>query len=88
MNKSDGGHLPPSLRVVRAVAAAEGVDPTDLPPLNDAVDVDALDRLAGADGARPGVEVRFAYAGRSVRVRDDTVTLDGEPVAATGPTLK
>ncbi|MFB6166293.1 MAG: HalOD1 output domain-containing protein [Haloarculaceae archaeon] len=53
--------------VVTAVADAEGVDPTDLEPLFDVVDPDALDALfAGGDAS---VELTFNYAGYAVTVR-------------------
>lgn len=69
-------------RVVRAVAAEEGVDPLDLPPLSDVVDPDALDRLF--DPSRCGTatedgtcEVWFSYAGWEVHVRDGVPVLRG-----------
>ena len=70
-------------RVVEAVAAEEGVDPLDLPPLSDVVDTDALDRLfdparrRAADGDDDGngtCEVWFSYAGWEVHIRD------GDPI--------
>lgn len=55
----------PSVAVVRAVAEAEGVDPTELRmALYDAVEVDALDHLF-RDG--PG-EVTFVFHGYEVAV--------------------
>lgn len=61
----------PSVAVVMAVAAREGVDPTELsPPLNDVVDPDALDALfAGTDD--PGSRLSFTYRGYSVEVHSD-----------------
>lgn len=58
--------------VVEAVAEAEGTDPLELtPPLYDAVDSDALDRLF-ADASTDGrMEVAFAYRGYDVSVRGD-----------------
>lgn len=59
------------LRVIHAVAEHSGTDPTDLPPLYEAVDPDALDALFGptaADDTREGGEVSFIYAGYRVRV--------------------
>ncbi|GAA0672710.1 HalOD1 output domain-containing protein [Natronoarchaeum mannanilyticum] len=38
---------PPSAALVRAIADARDVEPTDLPPLYDAVDADAMDALVG-----------------------------------------
>lgn len=67
-----------STAVVTAVAEAEGCPPTDLaPPLHDAVDPEALDRLFGGDRSRAGAgpRVSFAYYGYEVRVGgpDDVV---------------
>lgn len=71
----------PSLRVVDAVANAEGVDPTDLePPLYDAVDPNAIDGLFDAtatpNASRNG-RLTFRYRGYDVTVRaDGTVSLE------------
>ncbi len=64
---------PPSSAVVSAVAAAEGVDETALPPLFHAIDPDALDSLFHQDcttDARPRTSgtVEFRYAGYVVSV--------------------
>lgn len=60
----------PTTAVVKAVAAATGRQPTDLPTLYDRLDTDALDDLLdrGDGGA---VEVAFEYAGVDVRVGSD-----------------
>lgn len=58
---------PPSVRVVEAIAEAEGVDPAALePPLYDVLDPDALDALADSlrcdDGQSDGVaRIEFTY---------------------------
>lgn len=71
----------PSLRVVEAVANAEGIDPVDLePPLYDAVDPNAIDELfapmATSNGSRHG-RLSFRYRGYDVTVRSDgTVFLE------------
>lgn len=60
--------------VVQAVAAAKGVDPMQLQPLYDVVDLDALDALfqRTADGAPATTgSVRFEYAGKTVVVHSD-----------------
>jgi hypothetical protein len=66
---------PPSTRIVRAVAAAEGVDPAELsPPLYDVVDTDAVDALFASGGSQPppvGTRVSFTYNGYRVRVEGD-----------------
>jgi hypothetical protein len=74
-----------SRRVVREVAEATGSDPTDLPPLYEVVDPDALDGLfrsrtaesetSGTEVAGSGPVVRFSYADRHVSVRRDGVTV-------------
>ena len=57
-----------SERVIQAIPDCEGVSPLDIsPPLFDAIDPDALDRVY-ADG-RPGVTTEFQYAGFRVTVR-------------------
>ncbi|UPV74027.1 hypothetical protein M0R89_15995 [Halorussus limi] len=69
----DVGDSPPSEAVVLAVADARGCDPLDLPPLNGALDPDALDSLFGdrvSGRARTGGRVTFEYA-------DCTVTVTG-----------
>ncbi|MCU4924374.1 hypothetical protein OB905_00035 [Halobacteria archaeon AArc-dxtr1] len=58
---------PPSVAVVQEVARREGVSPTELhPPLWNAVDSDALDRLVTGTDAPCVVE--FSYRGYTVRV--------------------
>lgn len=74
-----------SRRVVREVAEATDSDPSDLPPLYEVVDPDALDglfrpRTAASETTDTGVAgsgpvVRFSYAGREVSVRRDGVTV-------------
>lgn len=61
----------PTRAVVETVAEARGCGPTDLPPLNEVVDPDALDRLfADARSGRPrrGGHLVFHYAGCTVTV--------------------
>lgn len=66
--------------IVSSVAAAKGVSPAELdPPLYDAVDPDALERLfetGGPPGEPPSVVVRFTYCGFDVRVTPSTVSLN------------
>ncbi len=58
----------PSTAVVEAVATAKDVNPTALPPLNDYVDPDALNRLL--QNASSG-RVSFQYDGAEVFVTSD-----------------
>jgi len=56
-----------------AVADAEGIDPIDLPPLHEATDPDALERLL----SRNGGQVQFNYHGYQVTVgQQGVVALD------------
>jgi hypothetical protein len=55
----------PSERVVRSVAALTDTDPVDLPPLYDAIDPEALDRLVDSQ-ADSECEIAFQYAGTEV----------------------
>lgn len=64
----------PSRAVILAVADAERVDPTDLPPISEAIDPDALDRLVSRDVGH----VRFDYHGYTVTV-DRRGVVDIEP---------
>lgn len=70
--QSTGVDVEPSIAVVEAVAAREGVDPRVLdPPLNEVVDGDALnslfdDGLAAAEGS-----VSFTFCGYDVTVDAD-----------------
>lgn len=61
----------PSQMVVERVAACEGVDHTDLVPLFDAIDPDALDDLVEQNGGESVLEVTFNYHGYDVTVTGD-----------------
>jgi hypothetical protein len=68
-----------SSAVVSAVAAHDGVDETDLPPLYDAIDPDALDALLASvqDSGSGRASVDFEYAGHRIVVTEDrTVTVE------------
>jgi hypothetical protein len=61
--------VPPSQAVVERVAAREGVDHTDLTPLFEAIDPDALDALVTTSGPKQTpVHVTFRYQGYDVRI--------------------
>lgn len=68
------------VRIVRKIAAREGIDPSMLdPPLYDVIDPEALDAVfesvAGTDRAHG--QVQFEYAGYAVTVSADyAVTVD------------
>lgn len=64
--------LSPSSQVVDAVARYKGVEATDLPPLYETIEPDALDALfpSRTNGTRDdGVRLEFTYAGRDIVVR-------------------
>lgn len=63
-------HGSPSDRVVQTIADREGVDPTELPPLFESVDPDALDALLRRDDTA-GAQVTFTHHGHEVTVRSD-----------------
>jgi len=64
-----------STAVVNRVAADKGVEPTDLPPLHDAIDPDALDAVVSTGTAESSTfYVEFEFA-------DRIVTIDGTEVA-------
>ncbi|WP_254530614.1 HalOD1 output domain-containing protein [Natrinema gelatinilyticum] len=70
-------------RIVTGVAALKGVDPTELPPLFEAVDPDALAAIfADTESGRPRRgHIGFTYADHRITVEfDDTdqpkVTID------------
>ena len=52
--------------VIRTVAAVSGRSPLDLPPLQESIDVDALDLLFASSTSVEGL--RFTYAGHDVLV--------------------
>jgi len=84
----------PSEAIIQAVAAAAGVEPTELPPLFDFVDPDALDTLfqdhTGAADAEKLLSFRiktwnvFVRADGRVLVCDGTQCTDPQPVFQTG----
>lgn len=70
---------PLSVAVPTLVAQCESVDPCELPPMYDAVDPDALDRLVSGDGsAESTVEITFGYAGYTVAVGDGELAVTPE----------
>lgn len=61
-------------RIVMTVAETRGVDPLDLPPLYDAIDPDALERLFTSSVSPPtpsSIQVHFTYEGHEVTVHND-----------------
>lgn len=70
----------PTHTVVEEVAAREGTAPTDLAPLYDSIDPEALDSLVGGSGSHSSVSrLAFTYCGYEVTVHGDgTVELEEE----------
>ncbi|WP_433631008.1 HalOD1 output domain-containing protein [Halomicrococcus sp. NG-SE-24] len=64
----------PTHAVVRAIAAASDTNPTSLPPLNEYIDPEALDRMFDEASENDGPSGRifsFTVNGWNVFVRDD-----------------
>lgn len=78
---------PPAVAVVDAVAAIEGTDPLDLPPLYDHVDTEALNRLFEdrAAGRGDASAFSFEYGGWDVVVRNDGSIAVYDPETARAP---
>ncbi|WP_156105759.1 DUF7504 family protein [Halobellus rufus] len=73
-----------STRVTTTVAWLEGVDQRVLTPLQDVIDVDALQELL-ADPERPSVTAGFEYEGYRIDFGSDgTITIDGTPTSTDG----
>lgn len=85
----------PAETIIDALAAAEGVDATDLPPLYETIDPDALDQLfedhEGAAGAEATLSFRFdtwnvfVRADGRIRVCDATRRTEPAPVFENNP---
>lgn len=68
------GAVPPSESIVEQVAACEGVDQTELTPLFEAIDPEALDKLVETRQRNGSLDrVTFTYHGYAVNVTGDGV---------------
>jgi hypothetical protein len=83
----DWSQTSPSEAVLETVGSVSGTDLLELPPMNNVVDLDALDAIVrhGRRRRRTSIDVSFRYQGYTVVVRMDgtvrLVTNDGdEPV--------
>lgn len=64
----------PSQAIVERIAALEAVDHTELDPLYEVVDPDALDTLVGTTGqSDTALQITFTYHGYDVAVTGDGV---------------
>jgi len=78
----------PSMAIIDAVAAAEGVEPTELAPLSEEIDLEALDRLLLNSAPDTCGVLRLCVAGWNVfvsgngrlKVCDPSETASLEPV--------
>lgn len=57
--------------IVEAVAVREGVETTDLPPLQGAIDPDSLETLLDTDPSDTQRHVHFEYYGYEITIRSD-----------------
>lgn len=85
-------HGSPVVAIAEAVATVKGVDPLELDPLYDVIDVDALDRLfavRGETGTATTI-LRFTVDGWNVFIRDDGVIqiCDPDTPAASAPVFE
>jgi HSP20 family molecular chaperone IbpA len=76
---------PPSETIVRRIANREGVDPTELEPLYDVIDLETLDRLTGETaGTDSDVQIGFTYRGYEVTVTGEGVIhIHEKPLSST-----
>lgn len=68
-----------TVKIVEAIADRAGVDETDLPPLHDVIDPDALEALfiPASPNANDAAQIRFQYYGYRVTVSaDGSVTVE------------
>jgi hypothetical protein len=63
---------PISMKVIQTVADEKGVDPTELPPLGEQINPDALNELVerAKKDSTSAVDVTFTFSGVTVRVHD------------------
>lgn len=78
----------PAEVIAEVVADAEGVDPTDLSPLYESIEPDALNRLFGQHGRQLNPEKAFCFTheGWNVFVRGDGQIIVGDPDNLSKPT--
>lgn len=81
-----------AVALIDAIATAENVDPTELPPLTEKVDLDALTQLLDTDSGTADKMATFGFQYRSwnifvradghIQVCDSTKSTDPEPIFA------
>lgn len=73
-----------SVAIVEALAAAENVGPTQIDPLADEIDLEALETLVTSSDTSDAVAVRVSLSGWNVFVRSDGVVRVYDPDSAAG----
>lgn len=63
----------PSTGIILAVSEVLGVEPVDLPPLSDAVDADALDRMLAR--GNPELSISLEYANLQLEISGTQLTI-------------
>ncbi|WP_407075676.1 HalOD1 output domain-containing protein [Natronococcus wangiae] len=78
---------PSSLAIVEAVAAVEGITPTELDSLYETIDPESIDQLFtdSGDTSTPPIFLRLSIAGWNVFVRGDGVIRVCDPDQPTDP---
>jgi len=72
--RREAGDIPPSQTIVERIASHEGVEHTELVPLYEAIDPEALDRLVETNRhEESALEIQFIYHGYEVTVNGDGV---------------
>lgn len=74
MHSPRGKEEPTSLmvQILREVARVEGQEVTDLPPLHQAIDIEAVERVAQTKDTR----IEFRYLDYDVVIADGSVTIN------------
>ncbi|MFC7078039.1 HalOD1 output domain-containing protein [Haloarcula halophila] len=75
---------PPSLAIIEAVAAAEGISPIELDPLSDEIDLESIDKLLTGPDGTPNL-LHFSVNEWDVFVRDDGAIRVCDPNHVTDP---
>lgn len=65
-----------TVAIIRAVAEATGRDPTDLEPIADVLDPDALEAIYATASADNPIELTFQYEGCTVTVDQDAIDVE------------
>ena len=70
--KFDWTEIAPSTAVVELLAEELGQDPTELDPLYETIDTEALDRLVSSNGTNPDdhtLAVSFSFNGYAINIQ-------------------